>query len=73
MLKKVVISENVHHPFDLSIYYEKDAYAALCAEQLGDLASARELAEIADSNMAQLPETPYTHFVRETAKRIAES
>lgn len=71
MLKLVVISENVHHPFDLSIYYEKDAYAALCAEQLGDLASAREFAEIADSNMAQLPETPYTQFVRETAKRLA--
>lgn len=71
MLLQVVISEQVHHPYDLSMFYEKDAYAALCAEQLGDLASAREFAEIADSNMAQLPETPYTQFVRETAKRLA--
>lgn len=71
MLKQVVISENVHHPFDLSIYYEKDAYAALCAEQLGDLDYARELSETANSNMEQMPDTPYTQFVRETAKRIA--
>lgn len=71
MLQQVVISEQVHHPYDLSMYYEKDAYAALCAEQLGELAYARELAETADSNMAQMPDTPYTQFVRETAKRFA--
>ncbi|MCM3758600.1 helix-turn-helix domain-containing protein [Sporosarcina aquimarina] len=71
MLQQVVISENVHHPYDLSMYYEKDAYAALCAEQLGDLKYAQELARTADSNMAQMPDTPYTQFVSETVERLA--
>lgn len=70
LLQQVAISEHVHHPFDLSIYYEKDAYAALCAEQLGEVAHARELIERAVSNMTQMPESPYTQFVRETAYHI---
>ncbi|WP_040285867.1 helix-turn-helix domain-containing protein [Sporosarcina koreensis] len=70
LLEKVVIAEEIHHPFDLSIYYEKDAYAALCAEQIGDLAYARDLARIAKKNMAQLPDSPYAHFVEETAGRL---
>jgi len=65
-----VISPEIHHPFDLSIYYEKDAYAALCAEQLGDLMYARELAKIANENMSSMPDSPYAKFVREIAERL---
>lgn len=70
LLEQVVISAEIHHPFDLSIYYEKDAYAALCAEQLGDLAYARDLAKIAKENMARLPDSPYAQFVRGIAERL---
>ena len=40
--QKVIIADYVHHPFDLSIFYEKDAYAALCHLALGEEAEAIE-------------------------------
>lgn len=70
LLEKVVISEELHHPFDLSIYYEKDAYAALCAAELGDVQRANELATLAEYNMKQMPESSYSQFVEETVKSI---
>ena len=70
LLEQVVISEHLHHPFDLSIYYEKDAYAALCAVKLGDLATAMNLVEVAVANISLMTETPYKQFVLQTAKDI---
>ncbi len=71
-LKQVMISDQLHHPFDLSIFYEKDAYAALCAAELGDLKTAIELITIAENNMEQMPDSPYTQFVKETVKKLHE-
>lgn len=70
LLEKVVISDELHHPFDLSIYYEKDAYAALCASELGDLKKAMKFIDIAETNMRLMPQSPYTKFVKETAKTL---
>ena len=39
---QIVIADYVHHPFDLSIFYEKDAYAALCHLALGRETEAHE-------------------------------
>ncbi|WP_432352878.1 helix-turn-helix domain-containing protein [Sporosarcina sp. A2] len=69
-LKQVMISDQLHHPFDLSIFYEKNAYAALCAEELGDLKTAMELITIAEDNMELMPESPYTLFVKESARKL---
>ncbi|MDW0110874.1 helix-turn-helix domain-containing protein [Sporosarcina aquimarina] len=70
LLGQVVISDDLHHPFDLSIYYEKDAYAALCAAELGDLNNAMKLINIAEANMSLMPQSPYTKFVKGTAKKL---
>ncbi len=69
-LKQVTISELLHHPFDLSIYYEKDAYAALCHLKLGDLVNALKFAEVAEANMSLMPDSLYKQFVLQTAEEI---
>lgn len=70
LLKQVVISEHLHHPFDLAIYYEKDAYAALCAVELGDLPEAKRMAAEAVRNMATMPDSPYKKFVFDTKETV---
>lgn len=65
-LSQVIISEHLHHPFDLSIYYEKDAYAALCSAELGDFSNAKKLAAVAAANMKKIPDNPYKKFIEET-------
>ncbi|WP_339254802.1 helix-turn-helix transcriptional regulator [Sporosarcina sp. FSL W8-0480] len=67
---KVVIADFVHHPFDLSIFYEKDAYAALCHLELGDEADAYRSIEIAVKNVSNMPRTPYKDFIMETYELI---
>jgi len=60
----------VHHPFDLSIFYEKDAYAALCHLALGNQAETLRSIEIAVKNVSEMPRTPYKDFILETYELI---
>ncbi|MCM3638323.1 helix-turn-helix domain-containing protein [Sporosarcina luteola] len=63
---KIVIADYVHHPFDLSIFYEKDAYAALCHQALGDEVEAIRSIDIAVNNISDMPHTPYKDFIMDT-------
>ena len=65
-LKTVVIPEVLHHPFDLSIFYEKDAYIALCYLALDQKEKAYEYAKVANDNISAMPDSPYKSFIRET-------
>ena len=69
-LDKVNIPDYAHHPFDLSILYEKDAYAALCHMDLGNKEEANRLIEVAVKNISSMPRTPYKDFIMETYKLI---
>ncbi|WP_410055877.1 XRE family transcriptional regulator [Saccharococcus sp. Marseille-Q5394] len=62
----VVIADYIHHPFDLSIFYEKDAYAALCHQALGDEVEAIRSIDIAVNNISDMPHTPYKDFIMDT-------
>ncbi|KIL43522.1 hypothetical protein KP77_32280 [Jeotgalibacillus alimentarius] len=55
-----------HHPFDLSMMATADAYVALCLIEKGDQEAALASAEKAMTAVADLPETPYQHFIQET-------
>lgn len=68
--QQIVIADYVHHPFDLSIFYEKDAYAALCYLALGNKAEALRSIGIAVSNISSMPRTPYKDFIMETYELI---
>lgn len=70
--KKVIIADYVHHPFDLSIFYEKDAYAALCYLSLGDKKKAITAIRKAVANVDPMPYTPYKKFIMETFVFIKE-
>lgn len=63
VLAAVVIDSVLHHPFDLSVLYVKEAYLALCEWELGNHAEARRLIKIAQENMQQMPDTPFKQFV----------
>ena len=69
-LRKVTIADYVHHPFDLSIFYAGDAYAALCHLELGNFEKAIKHAEIAVQNISPLPHTPYKDFINETYESL---
>ncbi|MGG0670932.1 helix-turn-helix transcriptional regulator [Lederbergia citrisecunda] len=70
--EKVSFPDFAHHPFDLSILYEKDAYAALCHLALGNEAEAYSLIEIAVENIAGMPSSRYKDFIMETYVRIRQ-
>ncbi|MFC5602143.1 helix-turn-helix domain-containing protein [Sporosarcina koreensis] len=67
---QVTIADYIHHPFDLSIFYEKDAYAALCHLALGNKTEALRSIDIAVSNISDMPRTPYKDFIMETYELI---
>ncbi|WP_255428563.1 tol-pal system YbgF family protein [Sporosarcina sp. resist] len=71
-LEKVKIADYTHHPFDLSIFYEKDAYKALCYMELGNLIEARRLAWLAMQNISMMPRTPYKDFILETYELLTK-
>jgi len=71
--EKVSTSESSDHPFDLSILYEKDAYAALCHLALGNVTEGKRSIEIAIENISGMPRTRYKDFIMETSVRIADS
>ncbi|MEK5036854.1 helix-turn-helix domain-containing protein [Sporosarcina sp. FSL K6-3457] len=65
-LEKVTIADYIHHPFDLSSLYQKDAYQALCHVKLGNPVEALRLIDIAIKNISAMPHTPYKDFIMET-------
>ena len=65
-LEKVTIADYTHHPFDLSIFYEKEAYEALCHREIGNHIEAKRLIQIAVDNISLMPHTPYKDFIMET-------
>lgn len=67
---KVIIAKDIHHPFDLSIFYEKDAYAALCHLALGNKELAEKAIEQAMKNISVMPEFPYKKFIMGTYEEI---
>ena len=69
-LEKVKIADYTHHPFDLSLFYEKEAYAALCHRELGNPIEAKRLVEIAVENISTMPNMPYKDFIMETYELI---
>ncbi|QHJ69265.1 helix-turn-helix domain-containing protein [Planococcus halotolerans] len=69
-LKKHEMWEFLHHPYDLSLHYEKDAYLALVYEKLGDHQSALEHAEIAKVNIEPMPDLPYKKFIMKVYDQI---
>lgn len=69
-LKKHQIWEFLHHPYDLSMHYEKDAYLALVYEKLGDHESAVKHAAIARENIEPMPDLPYKKFILDVYNQI---
>lgn len=72
-LKAAEIQEFVHHPLDLSLFYEREAYMALCYQALGNETDATKYAQIAVDNVSPMPHTPYKDFIIETYKKIRSS
>lgn len=68
--EKVHIPDYAHHPFDLSILYEKDAYAALCHMALANETEAKQSIKIAVENISRMPDTLYKDFIMETYESI---
>ena len=69
-LKQMKISEYLHHPFDLGILYEVDAYIALSYVALGNQEKALKHAKLAYDNISPMPHSPYKDFINETYKKI---
>jgi transcriptional regulator with XRE-family HTH domain len=70
--EKVTIADNIHHPFELSIFYVREAYEALCHMELGNLDDSIRCAEIAVRNFSTMPDSPYKDFINETYKTIIQ-
>jgi len=68
--EKIIIADYTHHPFDLSIFYEKDAYTALCHLALGNKIEALRSIDIAVKNISSMPRTPYKDFIMDTYELI---
>jgi transcriptional regulator with XRE-family HTH domain len=71
-LEKVVIADYIHHPLDLSIFYEADAYIARCHLELGNKEEAIRYVEKALANILPMPHTPYKDFIEKTYELITK-
>ncbi|MGM0898798.1 MAG: helix-turn-helix domain-containing protein [Bacillota bacterium] len=60
----------IHHPYDLSMHYEKEAYMALIYEQMGDHDQAKTYAQKAKELIEPMPDLPYKQFILETHRKI---
>ena len=69
-LKKVNIPDFLHHPFDLSLFYAKDAYIALCHLALGEKTKAMASIEIAVAAITPMPASPYKDFIMDTRELL---
>lgn len=69
-LKKHKIWEFLHHPYDLSMHYEKDAYLALVYDKLDEHELAVKHAQIARDNIDPMPDLPYKNFIMDVYNQI---
>ncbi|WP_277584702.1 helix-turn-helix domain-containing protein [Psychrobacillus antarcticus] len=67
---EVKIPDFVHHPFDLSIFYEKDAYIALCYLELDQIEKAISSVKAAMINIEKMPDTPYKIFIQNVNEKV---
>ena len=70
LLKDITVPEYLHHPIDLSLFYEKDAYLALCYMEINEKEKALEVAEKAVKNISVMPSTPYKVFIEEIYEQV---
>lgn len=68
--EQVTIPSYTNHPFDLSIFYEKEAYEALCYQALQKMDCAKTAIQRAVENIQPLLNTPYKAFILTTAKQV---
>lgn len=71
-LEKHRLWEFIHHPYDLLMNYEKDAYLALIYEEQGRHELAAEHAEIAKNNADPMPDLPYKKFIMDVYHQITQ-
>lgn len=62
-LNKHTLWEALHHPYDLSMHYEKDAYLALIYMEIGNAELAVKHATIAKDLIEPMPDLPYKTFI----------
>ena len=67
---QIKIPDVVHHPIDLSIFYEKDAYIALCYLELNEIEKALCAVKVAMTNIDKMPDTPYKVFIYTTYEQV---
>ena len=69
-LKKHTLWEFLHHPYDLSMHYEKDAYLALIYMKLGNSELAVKHAAIAKDLIEPMPDLPYKTFILKVYEQV---
>lgn len=69
-LKRHKIWGFLHHPYDLAMNYEKDAYIALIYEQQGQHELAVKHADIAKNNVLPMLDLPYKKFILDVHQQI---
>lgn len=70
-LDVVVIPPEIHHPFDLSIFYVVDVFKALCYLELGNKLGAEKAIELALQHFETLPDTPSKEIALKAYAKIS--
>ena len=70
-LKRHKIWDFLHHPYDLSMNYERDAYIALIYHKQGNQEMALKYARIAKENIDPMPDLPYKKFISDVYDQIS--
>lgn len=68
--EKVETPSSTHHPFDLSLFYIRYSYKALCHSELGEMEEAVQAAKLAVEKFRALPNTPFKEFAIKTYEKI---
>lgn len=69
-LDKVETPSTTHHPFDLSLYYVRDSYKALCHFELGAVEEALQSIKRAVDHFESLPHTLFKDFTFDAYNKI---
>ncbi|MGH2318799.1 helix-turn-helix domain-containing protein [Planococcus sp. SE5232] len=69
-LKKHTLWEFLHHPYDLSLHYEKDAYLALIYLELGKKELAVKHATLAKDLIEPMPDLPHKLFILKVYEQV---
>ncbi|MGO1060463.1 helix-turn-helix domain-containing protein [Planococcus sp. FY231025] len=69
-LKRHRTSDFLHHPYDLSMNYEKDTYMALIYEAQSKHSLAKKHAKIAKELIEPMPDLPYKQFILDVYRKI---